>query len=96
MRVLLLIGALFGLFAPSLAYSDCVINAKSKTKYVVLDGHTLILRGGFGADIIVKTFAFVNTGSQVTILKDSFCSFDGSALYIDGEVVQVNEVTNIH
>ena len=78
------------------ANADCVISAKSKRSYVVLDSHTIMLKNGIGADIIIKSFAFFNTASQLTVLKDSFCSFENAVLYVDGEVVDVQQVTNVH
>lgn len=76
-------------------FADCVFNAKSKTSYTVLDNHTIILRGGFGDDILIKSFSFFHKSSQVSVLKDSFCNYDNSALYVDGEVVDVKDVKRI-
>ena len=84
----------FGFCLPS--YADCVVGAKSKTSFVVLDSHTIMLKGGFGSDIIIKTFSFLNSGSQVTILKDDFCSFENAVLYIDGEMADANQVTKVN
>ena len=81
------------LSAPS--FADCVYGAKSKAKFTVLDSHTILLQGGSGPDVIIKTFAFINRGSTITVLKDSFCSFESAVLYIDGEVVDANQVTKI-
>jgi len=74
------------------AYADCVYGAKSKNKFVVLDSHTVILKGGYGKDILIKTFAFIYGSSSLTILKDDFCSYESAVLYIDGQVADVNEV----
>lgn len=76
----------------SWAYADCVYGAKSKNKFVVLDSHTVILKGGYGKDILIKTFAFIYGSSSLTILKDDFCSYESAVLYIDGQVADVNEV----
>ena len=64
--------ALLCVFAINGAYADCVYGAKSKNKFVVLDSHTVILKGGFGKDILIKTFAFIYSSSSLTILKDDF------------------------
>lgn len=87
--------AFFLLIATCSAYADCVINAQMKQSYVVLDTHTIMLKGGVGNDIIIKTFAFINSSSQVTVLKDSFCSYENAVLYINGEVVDAQQVTNV-
>ena len=84
---------LLTLSAPS--FADCVYGAKNKTKVTVLDSHTIILQGGAGPDIIIKTFAFIARASSITVLKDSFCSYDSAVLYVDGEVVDVNQVTKV-
>ncbi|WP_146610926.1 hypothetical protein [Polynucleobacter paneuropaeus] len=75
-----------------LANADCVYGAKSKTKFIVLDSHALILKGGYGKDILIKTFSFINSGSSISILKDDFCSYESAVLYIDGQLADANEV----
>ena len=77
------------------ASADCVFGAQAKTSFIVLDNHTIVLTGGYGSKILIKTFAFLNRGSQLTVLKDSFCSFESAILYVDGEVVDANQVTNL-
>jgi hypothetical protein len=77
------------------SFADCAYGAKNKTKFTVLDSNTVILQGGFGSDIIIKTFSFINRNSSITILKDSFCSYESAVLYIDGQVVDANQVTKV-
>jgi hypothetical protein len=77
------------------ANADCALNAKSKTSFVVLDSHTIILKGGFGKDILIKSFAFFHSSSDVTVLKDDFCDFESNVLYVDGETIDVQQVKNI-
>ena len=48
-----------------------------------------------GGQIIVKIFCCVRQSSNVTVLKDDFCSHDSSVLYIDGDVVDVRDVKKI-
>lgn len=83
-------------FMTSTSYADCVFGAKSKSSYVVLDSRTIMLTGGFGADIIIKTISYINRFSSVSILKDSFCSYERAVLYIDGSVVDANQVTKLN
>ena len=64
--------------------ADCVIGAKSKTYYTRLDAHTIVLSGGYGGNILIKTFGFIYPTSDVVILKDVFCSYEDAVLYIDG------------
>jgi hypothetical protein len=77
------------------AYADCVVGAKSKTSYARLDTHTILLSGGYGRNILIKTFCFIYPASEVVILKDDFCSFDDAVLYVDGEVCGVNSVQKL-
>ncbi len=93
MKIFLKIG-IFCFIAGS-AYADCVYFAKSKLSFRVIDSHTLILSGGPGPDILIKTFAFINKTSSILVLKDSFCSYDSGVLLIDGEVAAVNQVTKL-
>lgn len=93
MKASLKIGVFFLLVSST--YADCVYFAKSKLSFRVIDSHTLILSGGPGPDILIKTFAFINKTSSVVVLKDSFCSYDSAVLLIDDEVVSVNQVTKL-
>jgi len=77
------------------AWADCVYGAKDKTSYTVLDSHTIMLSGGYGPDIIKKTYSFFNAASSVSVLKDSFCSYESAVLYVDGDVVDANNVTAV-
>jgi len=90
---------LFALFALSLStspsFADCVMNAKSKTSFVLLDSHTILLKDGPGSDILIKTYSFIPNNSNIVVLKDDFCSYDNSVLYIDGEVTDVTQVKKI-
>ena len=86
--LLALVVALFALNANA----DCVFGAKSKMSYVVLDAHTILLKNGPGKDILIKSFAFFNTASSLTVLKDSFCDYESAVLYLDGQVVDVQQV----
>jgi hypothetical protein len=71
------------------------LNAKSKTAYVVLDEHTILLKGGIGKDILVKSFAFFYSTSRVMVLKDDVCDFEDAVLYVDDEVVDAQQVKNL-
>ena len=74
------------------AHADCIYGAKSKMSYVVLDSHTILLKGGVGKDILIKSFSFFYSTSQVTILKDSFCDYESAVLYVDGATVDAQQV----
>ena len=84
------------IFIGQLLFADCVIGAKDKTSFVVLDGNTIILKGGLGNDILIKTYCYISSASKVQVLKDDFCSYDDAVLYIDGQVCDVNEVKNLN
>lgn len=83
---------IFLMLITSYVYGDCIVGAKLKLSYVVLDANTIMLTGGAGPDIIIKSFSFFNSGSRVQVLKDSFCDFQKTVLYVDGRLVDVQEV----
>jgi hypothetical protein len=89
------IGILTAALLPFGANADCVIGAKMKISFTVLDTHTVMLRGGGGKDILIKTFSFLYSSSQVTVLKDSFCDYESAVLYVDGEVIDAQQVKGI-
>ena len=95
MKTIAKIVCIFLLTLSTQSFADCVYGAKDKTKFTVLDSHTVILQGGPGSDIIIKTYSFINRSSSITVLKDSFCSYESAVLYIDGEVVDANRVTKV-
>lgn len=77
------------------ALAACVLGAKSKTRFTRLDTHTIILSGGYGPKILIKTFCFIHSSSDVSVLKDSFCSHENAVLYIDGEMCDVRSVEKL-
>lgn len=93
-RILRLVGVL-ALTAASHAQADCVLNAKSATKFQLLDNHTILLSGGISGSILIKSFAFFSPGSQVTVLKDNFCDFEEAVLYVNGETVDAQQVKQL-
>lgn len=76
--------------------ADCIMNAKSATKFQILDNHTILLSGGLSGAILIKSFAFFQVTSQVSVLKDDFCDFESSVLYVDGEVIDAQQVKHIN
>jgi hypothetical protein len=74
--------------------ADCIYGAKDSRSFQVIDSNTLILKGY--KNILVKTFCFIYPSSNITVLKDSFCDYDSSVLYIDGEVCDTNEVRDLN
>ena len=85
-----------GVFLCNNALADCVFSAKDKTKFSRLDNHTIVLSGGIGSDMILKTYCFIYQSSSVTVLKDSFCSYEGAVLYVDNQVCDVNQVEKLN
>lgn len=75
--------------------ADCVYGAKDKSSFVVLDSHSIILKGGYGSDILVKTYCYIYSSPSVQILKDSFCDYESSIMYIDGEVCDAKQVKKL-
>jgi hypothetical protein len=86
--------AAIGIAAWNAASAGCVVGAKMATTFTVLDSHTLILHSG-SHNIMIKTFAFFYPSSSITVLKDSFCSFESAVLYIDGQVVDAQQVEKL-
>jgi hypothetical protein len=93
MKVTLLFAA--AMFLTNYAFADCVYGAKDKTKFAKVDSRTLILSGGYGSDILIKTYTYISYSPSVVVLKDSFCSYDSNVLLIDGEVADVTQVTKL-
>ena len=79
----------------TIGQADCVYGAKDKTSFQVLGNNSILLTGGYGSDILIKTYSYFYSSSDVKVLKDSFCSYDNAVLYIDGEVVDTQKVTQI-
>ncbi|QFR42875.1 hypothetical protein [Sulfurimonas xiamenensis] len=75
--------------------ADCVYGAKDKTNFVVLDSNSIVLKGGYGSDILIKTYCYIYSSSDVQILKDDFCDYESAIMYIDGEVCDANQVKKI-
>lgn len=93
-RKLFCLSVAFSLLA-NVAVADCVYSAKSSTSFQMLDPNTIWLRGGGHGGIIVKTFSFIYTPSDVQVLKDDFCDYEGAVLYIDGEVIDAQTVKSL-
>lgn len=91
-RALLAFVWLMSLTVTARANADCVSGAKSARGFSIVGSNTIILTGVPGGNILLKTFHFFYAGDSITVLKDAFCSFELSVLYVDGEVVDVNEV----
>lgn len=85
---------LFLLFSSN-SFGDCVYFAKSKRKVVRLDSHSILLKDGPGSDILIKTYSYIGSSPRVTVLKDDFCSYEGSVLYVDGQLIDANRVEKI-
>lgn len=83
---------LCGLMATVPMRADCVFGAKAKTSFTVLDSHTIILSGGYGRRIFIKTFAFLPRNPSLVVLKDSFCSYADDVLYVNEELIGVTDV----
>lgn len=89
-----MIGIATALALPSsVASADCVFLAQAKHDIVLLDRHTVLLTGGLGGDVILKTFAGIDRRSEIIVIRDNFCSFTPSVLLVDGELVSVGRVT---
>ena len=94
--MILRLGVVAALLALSSHVSaECVYGATDKSRFTRLDTHTILLQGGYDSDVILKTYCFIYTTSEVTVLKDDFCSYEDSVLYVDGEVCDVNQVTKV-
>lgn len=72
---------------------NCVYNAKECQNYKLINSNTLVLSNCYGSnDILIKTYCYIYESSEISILKDEFCSYDTNVLVVDGEVCDVNEV----
>ena len=74
-------------------YADCVYDAKECQSYQLINNNTFVLKDCYSSnDILIKTYCYIYESSEITILKDEFCSYDSNVIVIDGEVCDVNEV----
>lgn len=55
------------LFSTSILMADCVYGAKDKNKYTRLDSHTVVLQGGYGNGILIKTYCSIYGSSEVQV-----------------------------
>ena len=76
------------------AVADCVYDAKSSTSFQILDPNTIMLMGHHGG-IIIKTFSFLYAPNDVQVLKDDFCDFEDTVMYIDGELIDAQAVKSL-
>ena len=82
----------------NIVFADCVYDAKSKESFKVLKtgwGAQIYFTGGYGSDFIVEISGSIYSVDEILILKDDFCSYESSVLYIDGEVFDIKSVTKI-
>ena len=76
------------------ANADCVVGASIATSYSILDSSTIIINGP--SKMLIKTYCHCfYAGTQITVLKDSFCSYDSAVLYVDGTAVDVQDVKRL-
>lgn len=75
--------------------ADCVYGMKDKSSFIVLDNHSVILKGRFGSDILIKTYCYISSSSSIQILKDDFCDYESAVMYIDNEACDVNQVKKL-
>tara|TARA_B100000427_G_scaffold139460_1_gene115998 strand:- start:441 stop:734 length:294 start_codon:yes stop_codon:yes gene_type:complete len=87
------------ILVPFFSLADCVYDAKEKTTFQVLStgyGGKILFSGGYGSDFIVSVDGYITKYiDSVLILKDDFCSWEDSVLYIDDEVFDVKSVEKI-
>ncbi len=62
--------------------------------FSILDSSTIILNST--SKILIKTYCYCFfAGTNVTILKDAFCSYEGAVLYVNGTMVDAQEVKRL-
>ena len=85
--------------SPFMLKADCVWGAKDKTTYKVLSsgyGGKIFFSGGYGNDFIIEIDGFITEYiTEIMFLKDDFCSWEESVIYIDDEVFDVKSVEKI-
>jgi hypothetical protein len=74
------------------AAAECVEGALLKSKYSRLNVHTVALTGGYGDSIVIRTSCRITRNSQVSILKDAFCSKTEAVLHVDGKDCDAEQV----
>ena len=79
----------------SILNADCVYGAKDKTSFVILDTNSIVLKGGYGSNILIKTYCYMYSSSNIQVLKDDFCDYESAVIYVDGEVCDANQVKSL-
>ena len=74
------------------ASAECVEGALLKSKFSRLNSRTIALTGGYGDAIVIRASCKIKRNSQVSILKDSFCSDTEAVLHVDGKDCAAEEV----
>jgi hypothetical protein len=77
---------------PGWAGAECVEGALLKSKFSRLNSRTVALTGGYGDSIVIRTSCKIKRNSQVSILKDSFCSGTEAVMHVDGEDCAAEQV----
>ena len=73
---------------------DCVVGASMALSFNILDNSTIILNGP--SKILIKTYCYCfYAGTTVTVLKDSFCSYEHAVLYVNGTAVDAQDVKRL-
>ena len=78
--------------ASNWAGAECVEGALLKSKFSRLNSSTVALTGGYGDSIVIRTSCRIKRNSQVSILKDSFCSDTEAVLHVDGKDCAAEQV----
>jgi hypothetical protein len=74
------------------AAAECVEGALLKSKFSRLNSSTVALTGGYGDSIVIRTSCKIGRNSQVSILKDTFCSGTEAVLHVDGQDCAAEQV----
>jgi len=75
------------------ANADCISGAKNKTEFKLrFNTGDILLTGGIGDDIYVTTYSLISPNSSLSVVEDSFCSFDNNAIRVDGRLISITSV----
>ena len=78
----------------------CAWGAKDKDTYTVINtgyGAQILFEGGYSSDFIIAVdgWVYYDVLDEVYFLKDDFCDYESNVLVINGEVLGVNEVSEL-
>ncbi|AOI92086.1 hypothetical protein [Burkholderia pseudomultivorans] len=86
----------FAMLIANTASAECVVSQSTATHVQVIDSGTLLIYGGAAGHTMMRSLTPLLPGGQFAIGKDSFCDFDSSALFMNGQPILIQEIRHLY